>query len=77
MASWDRQIHLAGFLIAGPVVHSHAVWRHPLTTRRFTDVRLYEDVARVLEDGLFDFVFFADRLGVSDQLGGSRDLAFR
>jgi FMN-dependent oxidoreductase (nitrilotriacetate monooxygenase family) len=77
MASVGRQIHLAGFLIAGPVVHSHAVWRHPLTTRRFTDIRLYEDVARVLEDGLFDFVFFADRLGVSDQLGGSRDLAFR
>jgi FMN-dependent oxidoreductase (nitrilotriacetate monooxygenase family) len=72
-----REIHLAGFLIAGPVVHSHAVWRHPLTTRRFTDPRLYQDVARVLEDGLFDFVFFADRLGVSDQLDGSRDLALR
>jgi FMN-dependent oxidoreductase (nitrilotriacetate monooxygenase family) len=77
MASDARQIHLAGFLIAGPVVHSHAVWRHPLTTRRFTDPRLYQDVARVLEDGLFDFVFFADRLGVSDQLNGSRELAFR
>jgi FMN-dependent oxidoreductase (nitrilotriacetate monooxygenase family) len=77
MASSARQIHLAGFLLAGPVVHSHAVWRHPLTTRRFTDPLLYRDCARVLEDGLFDFVFFADRLGVSSQLGGSRDLAFR
>ena len=77
MTSSAQQIHLAGFLLAGPVVHSHAVWRHPLTTRRFTDPRLYQDCARVLEDGLFDFVFFADRLGVSSQLGGSRDLAFR
>jgi alkanesulfonate monooxygenase SsuD/methylene tetrahydromethanopterin reductase-like flavin-dependent oxidoreductase (luciferase family) len=77
MAPFTRQMNLAGFLLAGPVVHSHAVWRHPLTTRRFTDPLLYEDVARVLEDGLFDFVFFADRLGVSDQMGGSRDLTFR
>jgi alkanesulfonate monooxygenase SsuD/methylene tetrahydromethanopterin reductase-like flavin-dependent oxidoreductase (luciferase family) len=77
MAAFARQMNLAGFLLAGPVVHSHAVWRHPLTTRRFTDPLLYQDVAQVLEAGLFDFVFFADRLGVSDQLGGSRDLAFR
>jgi FMN-dependent oxidoreductase (nitrilotriacetate monooxygenase family) len=77
MSGPHRQIHLAGFLIAGPVVHSHAVWRHPLTTRRFTDPRLYSEVARVLEGGLFDFVFFADRLGVSDQLNGSRDVSFR
>jgi len=77
MASSARQIHLAGFLLAGPVVHSHAVWRHPLTKRCFTDPQLYVDCARVLESGLFDFVFFADRLGVSSQLGGSRDLAFR
>jgi FMN-dependent oxidoreductase (nitrilotriacetate monooxygenase family) len=77
MTSSARQIHLAGFLIAGPVVHSHAVWRHPLTTRRFTDPLLYQDVAQVLEEGLFDFVFFADRLAVSDQLNGSRELALR
>lgn len=72
-----RHIHLAGFLIAGPVVHSHALWRHPLTTRSFTDPRLYLETARILEDGLFDFLFFADRLAVSDQLHGSRELAFR
>lgn len=72
-----RQIHLAGFLIAGPVVHSHAVWRHPRTTRRFTDPRLYVEAAEALERGLFDFLFFADRLAVSDQAGGSRDIAFR
>ena len=72
-----RQIHLAGFLIAGPVAHSHAVWRHPQTTRRFTDPLLYQEVAHILEDGLFDFVFFADRLAVSDQADGGRDVAFR
>jgi FMN-dependent oxidoreductase (nitrilotriacetate monooxygenase family) len=77
MGGASRQIHLAGFLIAGPVVHSHAVWRHPRTTRRFTDPRLYTEVAEILEQGLFDFLFFADRLAVSDQADGSRDIAFR
>lgn len=77
MSHPSRQIHLAGFLIAGPVVHSHAVWRHPNTTRRFTDPKLYVEIAELLEEGLFDFLFFADRLAVSDQADGSRELAFR
>jgi FMN-dependent oxidoreductase (nitrilotriacetate monooxygenase family) len=77
MSEPKREIHLAGFMIAGPVVHSHALWRHPLTTRPFTDPRLYVEVAQTLENGLFDFLFFADRLGVSSQLNGGRDLSFR
>ncbi|MCB8882605.1 LLM class flavin-dependent oxidoreductase [Acidisoma cellulosilytica] len=77
MTHASRQIHLAGFLIAGPVVHSHAVWRHPRTTRRFTDPKLYTEIADILEKGLFDFLFFADRLAVSDQADGSRETAFR
>lgn len=76
MAKPARQIHLAGFMIAGPVVHSHALWRHPLTTRQFCDPCLYIEIAEILEEGLFDFLFFADRLGVSSQLNGSRDLSF-
>lgn len=70
-------LHLAGFLIAGPVVHSHAVWRHPRTERPFTDPLVYLEAARAMEAGLFDLLFFADRLGVSDGFGGSRDGAFR
>ena len=46
MSSPHRQIHLAGFLIAGPVVHSHAVWRHPLTTRANVEIVAVEIPAR-------------------------------
>lgn len=71
-----RHIHLAGFLIAGPVVHSHAVWRHPKTIGDFRDPEYYVRAVKAMERGLFDFAFFADRLGVSDTANGSRDLAF-
>lgn len=71
-----RQIHLAGFLIAGPVVHSHAIWRHPETVGDFRDPEYYVRAVKAMERGLFDFAFFADRLGVSDTASGSRDLAF-
>lgn len=73
----SRQLHLAGFLLAGPVVHSHAVWRHPETQSDFLDPDYYVRAAKALEEGLFDFLFFADRLAVGDQLGGSRETALR
>ncbi|WP_295460379.1 LLM class flavin-dependent oxidoreductase [uncultured Pseudomonas sp.] len=73
----SRQLHLAGFLLAGPVVHSHAVWRHPETQGDFLDPDYYARAAKALEEGLFDFLFFADRLAVGDQLGGSRETALR
>ena len=66
-----RQIHLAGFLIAGNGAHSHALWRHPLTEPGgFLTARYYQEVAGSLERGLFDLVFFADRLAISSRYGG-------
>lgn len=73
----SRQIHLAAFLLAGPVVHSHAVWRHPETEGDYLDPAYYQRVAQVVEEGLFDFLFFADRLAVGNEMGGSRDTALR
>lgn len=72
-------MHLAGFLNAGPVVHSHALWRHPLTRGTFLDAALYREAAQTLERGKFDLLFFADRLAVSDGDGNpaNRDLALR
>lgn len=72
-----RQMHLSAFLLAGPVVHSHAVWRHPETQGHYLEPEYYSRVARTVEEGLFDFLFFADRLAVGDQMGGTRDLALR
>jgi len=73
----SRQIHLAAFLLTGPVIHSHAAWRHPETIGNYLDPEYYARIARIVEEGLFDFLFFADRLAVGDQMGGSRDIALR
>jgi FMN-dependent oxidoreductase (nitrilotriacetate monooxygenase family) len=62
-------MHLAAFLIAGPVAHSHALWRHPQTQTGFLQSAYYQQIAQVLERGKFDLVFFADRLAVSDCYG--------
>ncbi len=73
----SRQIHLSAFLLTGPVIHSHAVWRHPQTIGNYLDPEYYARTARVVEEGLFDFLFFADRLAVGDQMGGTREVALR
>jgi FMN-dependent oxidoreductase (nitrilotriacetate monooxygenase family) len=72
-----RQIHLAGFLIAGNCAHSHAIWRHPASDPGFLTAGYYQEVARSLERGLFDLVFFADRLAMSSRYGGSIEIGAR
>ena len=64
-----RKMHLAGFQIAGPVSHSHAAWRHPATDADFLDLGHYQRVARILERGKFDFLFFADVLATPRRYG--------
>ena len=54
-----KQMALAGFMLSGPVVHSHAVWRHPQTHSHFLDPDYYIEIAKTLEDGCFDLLFFA------------------
>ncbi len=66
-----KPIHLCGFLIAGPVVHSHAVWRNPRHRTEFLSLQHYVRIAQTLERGCFDFLFFADRLAIADRYGGS------
>ncbi|ADH91424.1 dibenzothiophene desulfurization enzyme [Ancylobacter novellus DSM 506] len=68
-----RQMHLVAFLFAGPTSHHHGMWRHPETQNAFLDPATYEHVARVLEQGRFDSLFFADVLGISDYYNGSYD----
>ena len=69
-----RQMHLVAFLMTGPTCHHHGAWRHPesdvddiLTPER------YEHIARVLEAGKFDSLFFADILGLYDLYDGKFD----
>lgn len=66
-----RQMHLVAFLLAGPTAHHHGMWRHPETVNAFLDPQIYEHVARVLEQGFFDGLFFADVQGLYNYYNGS------
>jgi len=48
-------MHLAAFVSAGPVSGSHGGWRQPDADRDFTSLGYYTRLARILEDGCFDF----------------------
>jgi len=73
-----NRIHLAAFLIAGNGAHSHALWRHPQSwPGGFLTADYYQRIATSLERGVFDLVFFADRLAVSTQYGGSHKFGLR
>jgi FMN-dependent oxidoreductase (nitrilotriacetate monooxygenase family) len=77
MSETNLEMHLCGFLIAGPVVHSHAIWRNPAHDTDFLSLAHYTHIARVLERGKFDFLFFADRLAIADRFGGSHEVGIR
>ena len=64
-----RELHLAGFLIASHVTHSHAAWRHPASETDYLGPDYYRRVAQTLERGKFDFLFFADLLATPVRYG--------
>lgn len=67
----DRRMHLVAFLLAGPTAHHHGAWRHPEADLGVFTPQWHEHIARVLEQGKFDSLFFADILGLYDMFGGS------
>jgi FMN-dependent oxidoreductase (nitrilotriacetate monooxygenase family) len=53
--------------MTGPTCHHHGAWRHPESeVANIMDPARYEHIARVLEAGKFDALFFADILGIYD-----------
>jgi len=66
-----RKMHLVAFLLAGPTAHHHGAWRHPEADNGFLAPEWHEHIARVLEQGRFDSLFFADILGLYDLYGGN------
>ncbi len=69
-----RQMHLIAFLMTGPTCHHHGAWRHPESAvADLLSPGRYEHIARVLEAGRFDGLFFADILGIYDLYGGTFD----
>lgn len=68
----QRQMHFVGYLIAGPTWHNNGSWRHPESDADLAlDPHRYERIAQILEEGLFDALFFVDVLTVFDTYGGS------
>ena len=70
----SRQMHLVAFLMTGPTCHHHGAWRHPESAvDDLLSPGRYEHIARVLEAGRFDALFFADILGLYDLYDGRFD----
>src|SRR5271166_2197608 len=66
-----RQMHLVGYLIAGPTWHNNGAWRHPESAADLAlDPRRYERIAQILEEGKFDALFFVDVLTLFDTYQG-------
>jgi len=67
----DGQLTLVAFMQASNVTVYSGSWRYPSATHDFLDLRYYQRVARVLEEGTFDLMFFDDRLAMPSIYGGS------
>ncbi|NMH96885.1 LLM class flavin-dependent oxidoreductase [Pseudonocardia sp. K10HN5] len=62
---------LVGFMQAGNVTVYSGSWRYPSAELSFLDLGYYTRIARTLERGKFDLVFFDDRLAMPGVYGGS------
>ena len=66
-----RQMALVGFMQAGNATVYAGSWRHPATEHGFLTASYYEKLARTLEQGCFDLLFYDDRLAMPGIYGGS------
>lgn len=74
----SKTMIMNAFMINRPVHQSPGLWRHPGDrSTLYTDINYWTSLARLLEEGLFDAVFFADGLGANDVYGGSLDAALQ
>ncbi|MFD8817475.1 LLM class flavin-dependent oxidoreductase [Streptomyces sp. NPDC059627] len=62
---------LVAFLQASNVSVYSGSWRYPSAAADYLDVRYYQRIARVLEEGMFDLMFFDDRLAMPTIYGDS------
>jgi long-chain alkane monooxygenase len=73
-----RPIRLNAFDMACVGHIQHGMWTHPRDrSSDYTSLDHWVDLARLLERGLFDGVFFADVLGAYDVYGGNADASLR
>lgn len=73
-----RALRLHAFDMAAPGHIQQGMWRHQRDrSALYTRLDYWQDLARLLERGLFDGIFLADVLGVYDVQGGTPDAALR
>ncbi|WP_461611056.1 LLM class flavin-dependent oxidoreductase [Cytobacillus kochii] len=75
----SKQIQLNAFEMAGAMHNSHGLWKHPQSKRHlhYNDLSYWTDLAKLLERGKFDALFFADVAGVYDVYKDSKEPAIR
>jgi FMN-dependent oxidoreductase (nitrilotriacetate monooxygenase family) len=66
-----RQMTLVGFMQAGNVTVYSGSWRYPSADLGFLSMDYYKHIAKTLEQGKFDCVFFDDRLAMPGVYGDS------
>jgi FMN-dependent oxidoreductase (nitrilotriacetate monooxygenase family) len=71
------QMTLVAFMQASNVSVYAGSWRYTNSDRDYLDLRYYQRIARVLEEGRFDLMFFDDRLAMPSIYGDSADDAVR
>ncbi|WP_308282813.1 NtaA/DmoA family FMN-dependent monooxygenase [Pseudonocardia nigra] len=68
----SRRMRLFAFDFQGPAHLSAGLWRHEHDrSSRYTSLRYWTDYAKLLEEGRFDGIFFADNVGYHDVYEGS------
>jgi len=75
----SKQIHLVSFEIHSPINHTVLSWSQPGDNRldAMADLKKWQDLARTLERGKFDGLFFADTPGVFDRFRNSHEDAVK
>ncbi|WIB66799.1 NtaA/DmoA family FMN-dependent monooxygenase [Curtobacterium sp. MCBD17_035] len=72
-----KELFLGAFEINGVNLTSQGLWAHPdNTTWRYKELEHWTDLARMLDDGGFDFMFLADSYGYPVIDGVVPDVAF-
>ena len=73
-----RELRLNAFAMNCVGHQSHGLWQHPRDrSADYKHSRHWVEIARLLEKGKFDGIFFADVVGVFVVYGGSPDTALR
>ncbi|MFD1779271.1 LLM class flavin-dependent oxidoreductase [Fredinandcohnia salidurans] len=74
-----KQIRLNVFDMTSAMHNSHGLWKHPNSERhtQYKDLDYWIELAKLLERGKFDAVFFADVLGIYDVYKQSKQPSIR